>query len=248
MAANPKPIYVLGKRVQLRQPADGFRTGLDAVLLAAACPAKRGDRILDLGCGVGAAGFCVLTRISETTLTGIDIQADHIALAQANAALNKLQDRAAFQVMDIRNASFQSLGVKGFDQVICNPPYLESGHYTPTAKPQRAKALGHDSEDISVKDWIAAAHRCLKPGGTLSLIHRADYTDKIIQAMGKRFGAVQIIPLWPRRGRPAKRVIIRAAKDRKSPAALHPGIVLHNAQGTYTAAAEKLLRSMKPLL
>lgn len=241
--ATAKSIHVLDKRVQLRQPPGGFITSIDAVLLASACPAKPGDHILDLGCGVGSAGLCALMRLPGTKLTGIDIQGDHIDLARENAKLNNLSARAAFQTSDIR-------AYEGgrFDHVICNPPYLESGHHSPSPKQKRAKALGHTHDDIGLKDWLDAAHRHLKSGGSFCMIHRADRLDKIILGLGKRFGAIEIIPLWPKSGAASKRVIIRTIKDRKTPATLHSGLILHKKDGGYTRAAENILRRMQPLL
>lgn len=235
---DPVEIYVLDKRVKLLQPVDGFRTSLDSVMLAAACPAKLGQSVLDLGCGVGGAGLCVLERVKGTCLTGVDIQFDHIEMARENAVMNKAQ--AEFIVSDIMD--FRS--DERFDHVICNPPYMEEGAHTPSPKIKKATAHGHD---LLVKDWIDAGFEHLKSGGSYTMIHRADMTDKIIQGMGKRFGAIEIIPLWPRAGQNAKRVIVRSVKDRKTPATLHAGIVLHQEDGSYTDAADAILRGLKEI-
>lgn len=229
--------YVLNRRVQLRQPKDGFRTGLDAVMLAAACKAKSRQILLDIGCGVGAAGLCVLARVPDIRLTGIDIQGDHVALARENAALNGVTDQTEFLTADIRDYK----AAASFHHVICNPPYQKAGTHTPS--PFTAKATAHTHpEDIRLEDWIACAQRNLEPKGSLTIIHRADKVDIIIRALGKTFGGIEIIPLWPKAGKPAKRVIVRALKDRRSCAALHPGIIIHEKNGDYTQAAEAILR------
>lgn len=240
---NSEEIHVLDHRVRLLQPAAGFRTSLDSVMLAAACPAQEGETLLDLGCGVGGAGFCVLARVPGTHLTGADIQPDHIDLAVQNITLNNMEGRAAFVTGDIR-----SLNVKEFDHVICNPPYLDAGTHTPSPSASKATALYHAEEHRSVKDWVDAGFRNLKNGGSFTIIHRADHTDKIIQSFGKKFGAVEIIPLWPRTGEPAKRVIIRALKNRKTPAKIHVGLVLHNTDGSYTGQADQILRDAEALI
>ncbi len=231
-------IHVLNKNVRLLQARQGFRTSMDSVLLAAACPAKKGDTILDMGCGVGGAGFCVLWRIPETHVTGVEIQGDHADLARRNIALNAMEGRAEFVTSDIRHFKAENR----FDHVICNPPYLDAGTHTPSPLPQKATALGHTDEELSIQDWIDAGFANLKSGGTLTVIHRADMVDKIIAALGKRFGAVEIIPLWPRSGEDAKRVIVRAVKDRKTPAKLRAGLILHEADGAYTAETDAILR------
>lgn len=231
---EPVEIYVLGKQVKLLQPTDGFRTALDSVMLAAACPVETDEHILDIGCGVGGAGFCVLQRVPGAKLTGVEIQADHAEIAERNAELNDRQGQAEFVCADVRN-------YRGglFDHVICNPPYMEEGAHMPS--PKEKKAIAH-GQDMKVEEWVESGFRNLKSNGSLTIIHRADMVDKIIQAMGKRFGAIEIIPLWPRQGEDAKRVIVRAIKDRKSQARLRAGIILHQENGEYTEAAEKILR------
>jgi len=232
MSPNPK----------LLQPLDGFRTSLDSVMLAAACPVQSGQTVLDLGCGVGGAGFCVLARVEGVHLTGIDIQEDHVALAMRNIALNEAEGRAVFIPGDIR-----AFNADEFDHVICNPPYLDAGTHTPSPSVSKATALYHSDEALSVKDWIDAGFRNLKNGGSITIIHRADHTDKIIQSFGKKFGAVEIIPLYPREGEAAKRVIIRALKNRKTPSRIHAGLILHEKDGRYTDVADKILREAAAL-
>ena len=235
-------IHVLDKRVELAQPEGGFPTTIDAVLLAAACPAKSGDTLLDIGCGIGSASFCVLKRIEDCVLTGIDILPEAIELAKHNALLNKMKERTHFKCIDIRD--FDDLT---FDHVICNPPFMDAGEHTRSPSPAKATAIGFGEDDMDLKDWIDCAFRSISGQGSLTIIHRADQVDEIIKAMGKRFGAVEIIPLWPKTGKEAKRVIIRAYKHRQSPARIHPGMTLHQDNGEYTEGAEKILRNMAPI-
>ena len=231
-------IHVLDHKVRLFQAESGFRTSLDSVFVAAACPAKEGERILDLGAGVGGASFCLLWRVPDCRVTGVDIQKSHVDLAIANIDLNNAAEKADFVCADIR--AYRN--PDRFDHVICNPPYLDAGTYTPSASPTRATALGHEYEEISIADWIDAGFHNLKSGGSMTIIHRADYIDKIIIALGRKFGAIEVFPLHPKEGEAAKRVIVRALKDRKTPAKLHAGLILHKDSGDYTKAADTILR------
>lgn len=239
-------IHVLDKKVRLLQPADGsFRTSLDSVMLAAACPAQKGDHVLDLGCGVGGASFCLTHRLPDIRLIGIEREQVYYDLAQQNAALNHVSDRTGFYCCDIRDFDVPQKPV--FDQVIVNPPFREAGDHTPSPHELRAVAHGHQDKELSLEDWIKVAHALLKNGGGVTIIYPSSRTDRIIRALGKKFGAVEIIPLWPRIGVESKRVIIRAIKDRKTPARIHAGLVLHEEDGSYTEAAEQVLRGGKPL-
>jgi tRNA1(Val) A37 N6-methylase TrmN6 len=236
-------IYVLNKRLKLLHSEKGFKTSMDSVLLAAACRAKSGDHILDIGCGVGGAGLCVLTRVDGVKLTGVEIQEDHAELARQNAKVNGMQERCTFVNADICEYREE----KAFNHIICNPPYLEAEAHLRSPSKEKATAMGHEDREVSVKEWVDCAYFCLKSNGTFTMIHRADKVDKIILAMGKRFGAIEIIPLWPKVGKNAKRVIVRAIKDRKSPATIHAGITLHNDDGEYSYVAEKILREMETI-
>lgn len=239
---QPEEIFVLNKRVRLLQPPKGFRTSLDSVMLAAACQAKTGDHVLDMGAGVGGATFCLFMR-TGCAVTGVEVQPEYTSLAIQNITLNQAEGKVAFVESDIRAYK----AVNAFDHVICNPPYFETGGHTVSPDALRAQALGHQDETMSVKDWVDAGFRNLRSGGSLTMIHQAGMTDDIVQALGRRFGAVEIIALWPRQGEAAKRVIIRARKDRQSPCTLHPGLVLHQQDGGYTPESDAILRDMQPL-
>ncbi|HOO51008.1 MAG TPA: methyltransferase [Alphaproteobacteria bacterium] len=247
MTKSTVEIHVLDKQVRLLQPADGaFRTSLDSVMLAAACPAQKGDHVLDLGCGVGGAPFCLTFRCPEIRLSGIEREQVYYDLAQQNAALNDVSDRTEFYCCDIRD--FEVLQKPIYDQVMLNPPFREAGDHTPSPHELRAVAHGHQDDELSLEDWIKVAHELVKNGGGVTIIYPASGTDRIIRALGKRFGAVEIIPLWPRASVEAKRVIIRAIKDRKTPARIHAGLVLHKEDGSYTDEAEHVLRGASALV
>lgn len=237
------PIHVLNKRLSLFQSEEGLRTSTDSVLLAASCPVKEKQSILDLGCGVGSAGLCALARINNATLLGLDIQNDHILIAKENAALNKMNDRCSFLTHDIRKES----NIGTFNHVICNPPYNKMGAHLPSPSDAKALAMGHIDEDIDIQNWITFAWHHIQGQGSLTIIHDAGQTDTIIHALysergGRRFGKVEIFPVFSKEKTPATRVIIRAWKHKKAGSILHQGIVMHEKDGAYTDAAENILR------
>ncbi len=234
-----KSIYVLDKRIQIIQPENGFKTSIDAVLLAAACRAKAGDHVLDMGCGVGSSALCLLKRVDGTRLSGFDTQGDHVDIALENARVNGLE--ANFVAADVRNFDGGP-----FDHVICNPPYNDAGGHVRSPSKEKALAMGH--LETSLQDWLDRANRLLKHGGTLTMIHKADQVDQIIKGLKNRFGAIEIFPVFPKNGQMAKRVIIRAVRNSRTPAMIHQGIVLHQDGGAYTPEAENILRDMAAIL
>lgn len=237
---NIEKTTLLNGCVELLQRDDGLRAGLDSVFLASAVNMSPGQRGLDVGCGVGAVGLCVLKRLDDVTVTGIEYQQSLSELASKNGELNKCAHR-----YDVINADFRQTNIQAnsFDHVFMNPPFMNAGSYLESPKEARNKAIGHQDNEATLEEWINFGFHMIAAKGTLTLIHRADALQSIIVYMGKKFGALEVFPLHPKEGEPAKRIIIRATKHRKSPSIIYPGIVLHKSDGSYTDKAHSILRN-----
>jgi tRNA1(Val) A37 N6-methylase TrmN6 len=231
---------LLDGRITVAQPADGYRVAVDAVLLAAAVDAADGARVLDLGCGVGSVGLCLAWRRPDLAITGLDREPVFTAAARANALSNGFAARLQIIEADLRAPLPQK-----FDAVAMNPPYLKAGTATVSAHPLKAAATAES--DAKLADWIAAARDALKPGGILTLIHRADRLDDVLSTITRSFGAIAILPLHPKRDRAANRIILRAQLGSAEPLAILPGLTLHEDTGAFTAAADSILRHGKAL-
>lgn len=211
----------LGGRVTLWQPKAGYRAGIDPVLLAASVPAVQGDRVLDLGCGAGAAALCLGARVGGLSLAGVEVQPRYAALARRNAQANG-------QRFDVWCADLASLPgelkQRNFDHVIANPPYFPPGGHSPSPDPGRALALGGDT---GLRDWIAVAARRLAPRGCLHVIQRTDRLPELLSAIEDRLGSPEVLPLTARAGRDPGLVILRARKGGRARFVLHAPAVLH---------------------
>jgi len=234
---------ILGGRVRISQPTTGFRSAIDPVLLAAACPAKAGQRVLDVGCGVGTALFCLMKRIEGISGVGLDKQDEMIALARHNAQINELGS-ASFVAGNLASPP-PELIPGSFDLVLSNPPFLTDEDGTPP--PDDGKSAAHVESEVDLRRWLGFCVALLRHKGSLVLIHRADRLDDILRALEGRAGEVTILPLWPKEGRPARRVLVKARKGVRTPLSLLPGLVLHEANGSFTAAAEAILRDAQSL-
>jgi len=233
-------------RLQLLQPARGYRAATDAVLLAAACPAGAGDRVLDLGCGAGAAALCLLARVPGVAVAGLELQPDYADLARRNAQRNGMAMEVA--VGDLRHVPRDLR--RDFDHVIANPPWYPAGG-TPSPLARRDTAL---RAELPLSDWVQAAARRLAPGGTLTLIAGTDSLPVLLAALAPKLGSAAILPLAPRAGRPALRVILRARKGGRTPFRLLAPFVIHSGDAhdgdreSYTPDANAVLRDMGSLL
>lgn len=228
---------LLGGRVKLLQPRDGFRAALDPVLLAAFVPARPGDSALELGCGTGAAFLCLAARVGGIAITAVDRDPALVEIAQTNAGLNLLP-------AEIRAADARELrNLPPVHHAFANPPYWPGGTPSPIAGRRQAA-----HEDAPLTDWVRAMARPLRHKGTLSLVLPAARFAEAAAALKEAgCGAVRLLPLWPRQGVPAKRILIQARRGGAGPDEVLPGLVLHEADGRYTAAAEAVLREASAL-
>jgi tRNA1(Val) A37 N6-methylase TrmN6 len=233
----------LGGRVKLWQPKDGFRAGLDSVMLASAVAAKRSAHVCDLGIGVGTASLCLAARVGDVRITGIEVDHDLAELARANGARN------GCRVFDVIEADIftrpRHVPRQAFDHVITNPPFFDIARGT--RAPQAAKARATSSHAKDLDAWLRFAKALVKGGGWVTAILPPEQLPIALHALAPGGLGAEIFPLWPKAGEPSKRAIIRVRTNARSSLRLLSGIVLHGTDGKPTREAEAALRHGEPL-
>lgn len=215
-----------GKTLKIQQPEEGFKMSIDAMLLSACI--QEGETILDVGCGVGTASFCVAKRREVESITGIDCQEENVAYAKENAQNNG--SKCQFICGNIKTYKFE----KSFDHVMSNPPFFEA-HKINFPKNEH-KSLSNVLHDITLEEWLSF---CIKNAKTwVTIIHLPEYLDQILTQFSKQLGGIKVYPLWSKNK--AKRVIVQGKKNSKAPLILHQGLILQNEKG-YTQEAEAIL-------
>lgn len=234
----------LDGRVIAQQPAHGYRAATDPVLLAASIDISLGRKVLDVGCGVGVASLCLAARAPDATISGLEIQQEYTALASQNAIDNHV-NMSIYQG-DL-NAPPSALKDQVFDQVMTNPPF----HRNKSLSQNSGKALA-DHETLDLSDWITLSLRRVRPQGYFTMIHMAEALPNILQAL-VNCGGIHILPIAPRRGHVANRVLVRARKLSKTPATILPPFIMHRGNthvedgDSFTKSAKKILRDAAPL-
>lgn len=237
----------LGGRLRIAQPRQGYRAGIDPVLLAASIPARSGQTVLDLGCGSGVAALCLGARVPGLALAGLELQPAYADLARHNAAHNGI----AFEVVtgDVADMP-DGLRQTQFDHVIANPPFFDRDAGMSARDAGRERGLG---ETVPLAAWVASAARRAAPKGLVTMIQRADRVPDLMTAMAAYLGSLELLPLTPRPGRAARLVLMRGRKGGRAAFRLHAGWCLHEgpvhgADGDdYTSATTSVLRDAAAL-
>jgi len=237
----------LDGRLRLRQPVKGHRAGHDAMLLAAATDAAASDRVVEFGAGIGPAGFALARRIGRIELTLVELDEGLVALARENAMLNGIACNVVALDVTAKAEAFSSagLGVDSADRVLMNPPFNDCVRHQ--ASPDTKRRFAHEAHSSTLDRWVHAARRLLKPGGTLTLIWRADGLNEVLAALGRGFGGIAILPVHPKSEAAAIRLLVKADKGSGAPLTLRPGLVLHDAAGKPTPQVERVLRGEETL-
>jgi tRNA1(Val) A37 N6-methylase TrmN6 len=239
----------LGGRIHVHQPAKGFRSGLDAVFLAAACPAAAASSVLEAGCGAGVASLCLLARVDAIKVTGVEADHSLAALARENAMANGFAANFEIAVADLtdRWSVLEALGLRreAYDHAIANPPFFVQGRARLSEDSRKARSRTMREDGLNL--WARFLAATVKSGGTATIIHTAEALPQLLNAFDGRFGGLHVIPLYPKCGAPAIRVIVNGLKGTRAPLTLGPGIILHEDDGSPSEAAEAVLRNGRPL-
>ncbi len=235
--------HLLNERVKLKQPAKGYRAGMDAALLAAACAGiaaerKRMTAGLELGCGAGAALLSLKARCPDLRLTGIEREADYAELARGNVMANAAPD-VEIITGDIATG-FRAFGLERVDLVLCNPPFFDDPELL--RAPHETKRAAWIADD-GLQAWLDFAMAAVKDGGDIVFIHRADRLGDLLAGLSDKCGSFEVRPILPFADKDAKRVLVRAQRLGKAPLRLLPALVLHDGgMRKHTDAVEAILR------
>jgi len=234
----------LGGKLQCLQPAKGYRSGLDAVFLAAVIPAKSGETTLEAGSGTGIASLCLSAGVENLSITGLDINQQSIELAKQNAVRNGFEKNATFIEGDL-SQSFKELEDKGitqnlYDHVFANPPFFAeaAAQVSPNASKAKANIMGTEGLDR----WLKFLTAVVKPHGSITIIHRAEALHSLTASFEGRAGGLKIYPLFPKAHMPASRVIVQGIKGSRAQSNLLPGQIMHEDDGTFTPQVQAILR------
>ncbi len=235
---------LLGGRIKIVQPLEGYRAGIDPIFLAACIHPKPQEKILDVGAGVGTASLALGVRCPHAKVMGLEIQPDLVELAATNIKANQLTEQVEIIEGDLLSPP-PVFKLHSFDQVMTNPPYYEDSRTQSSPIPGKAQA---NTETIDLGQWLKLCLEMLKSKGTFTMIHRAERLPEILIHLENKVGNLIVYPLWVGSNKAARRVIIQGRKGMGGELRLASGMMLHGGSEKYTPEAEGILRSAQALV
>ncbi len=226
---------LLRGRVKLLQPARGFRSSLDPVLLAGFVGVPCGH-FLDIGCGTGAVAFLLLTRDPQATGLGVEIQPRLAGLAARAVEENGFGARFVLQNADVREPG--RVAAASFDLVATNPPFRPVGKGV--LPPHHERSLAHHEVTLSLAEWLDVARLALKSTGRLCVVYPAERLAELqagLAARGLHASRVRLVE--PHAGQTPNRVLLEARLG-SGPTLREPPLVLHEG-GTYSPEVRSML-------
>lgn len=235
-----------GRFVVVQPVGRGHRSGVDAMLVAAAVPSNFSGRLADFGAGAGAAGLAVAVRCPFAEVTLVERDPEMAAFAHrsiAHEANAGLLPRLSLIEADVALAGQSrvdsGLCDRSFNHVIMNPPFNLAHD---RASPDRLKSDAHVMPDGLCEDWLRSAAAVLKPGGGVSVIARPALMNDLLSACKGRFGGIRIVPVLPRPDEAAIRVVLTGIGGSRAQLSLEPPLVLHGKTGNaFSARANSII-------
>lgn len=235
------PGTLLGGRVRYAQPAQGYRTGIEPVILAAAIPARPGDAVLEAGLGAGAGLLCLNARVPGVQVTGVELDPATAGVARHNLADNEAECCTVL-TLDITGPDAPDLLGQGrFNHAYANPPWHDTAGTVPA---HALRSLAKHAAPSGLAGWTTALVRAVRPGGTVTLVLPAGAAFRGLAALRlEGCGGLTLLPLWPKPGRDARLVLVQGRRGSRTTDRVMPGLVLHRPDGGFTPEADAVLRS-----
>ena len=220
------------KNLKLIQKKDGFRFGIDAVLLANFVDVKKGGRVMDLGTGTGIIAVLLAGKTAAGLIVGLEIQPEMAEMASRSVKLNNLEERVKIVNGDIRKA-VENFGSSAFDVVLTNPPYMNRGGGL--INPSEAKAISRHEIMCTLEDVVRAGGSLLAPGGQFAMVHRPErFVDAVCLMRTHGIEPKIVRFVHPSPYKKANLFLIKGARGGKPQLKMLEPLYVHDECGNYS--------------
>jgi tRNA1Val (adenine37-N6)-methyltransferase len=230
---------ILGGRIRVIQPRNGYRFSVDSILLARFVAVRSRDRVLELGAGTGVISLALSALHHPREIVALEIQPELVAMIDRNARLNSVDSIRAIAA-DLRMPNRRGVPRESFDLVVANPPYRtnQSGRISP----HEARRIARSESSATLGDFVAAAARYARRGGRAAFVFAADRSAELISTLrDHQLEPKRIRFVHPYSGVPATTILIEARKNGGIEVVIQGPLILFDAPGIYSDEAREIL-------
>jgi len=224
--------------LRLIQKKDGFKFGIDAVLLSDFANVRRNFRVMDLCTGTGIIPFLIYGKYCPKEVYGLEIQDDMVEIAQRSVHINELKEKIFFLNSDLKDIKFLK-SIERFDVVTVNPPYKlnNSGILNSSDK----LSIARHEILCNLEDVIVAARTLLKDNGRLFMVHRPERLADIFELMRKyRIEPKRVKMVHPKVGKAPNIVLVEGQRDGGAYLKWDEPLYVYDENGKYTNEIDKI--------
>lgn len=224
--------------LRILQNENGFRFGMDAVLLSDFTSVRPRERIADMGTGTGIIPLLLSQKRSDASFEGVEIQPEMAQMASRSVKMNGLEDRIRIHRMDMRNAK-DLFGYQSMDAVTCNPPYGKAGSAL-TSELESVRVSRHET-DITIEEIVQACSALLKNMGRLTMVFPAQRMLELCDAMRMhRLEPKRIRMVCSKAEKPPYLMLVEAMKNAKPALLWHPPLIVYHPDGSETEEIQRI--------
>lgn len=226
------------KGLYLIQKKDGFKFGIDAVLLSDFAAVKKKHRVMDLCTGTGIVPFLLYGKYEPQSIFGLEIQRDMVEMAERSVKLNSLEGKVQFINGDLKDIDTLKK-LDRFDVVTVNPPYKlnNSGILNPLDK----LAIARHEVLCNLEDVIAASRVLLKDNGRMFIVHRPERLADIFTLMRKyKIEPKRVKMVHPKMGKAPNIVLVEGQRDGGAYLKWEAPLYVYDENGKYTKEIDEI--------
>lgn len=224
------------------QNENGFRFGMDAVLLSDFTSVRPRERIADMGTGTGIIPLLLSQKREDTTFEAFEIQPEVAQMAARSIKLNGLEQRIRVHAADMRTAA-EILGYQSMHAVTCNPPYGKAGSAL-TSHTEAVRVSRHET-DIDIDEIVKACSAVLRNMGRLTMVFPAQRLLELCDSMRRhRLEPKRIRMVCAKLEKAPYLVLIEAMKNAKPALLWLPPLVVYHSDGTETEEIQRIYHKL----
>ncbi|MFH1076199.1 MAG: tRNA1(Val) (adenine(37)-N6)-methyltransferase, partial [Pseudomonadota bacterium] len=233
---------ICSRSLQVIQPAQGYRFGIDSVILAHLIKPKPVDTLLDLGTGCGIIPLIIAYKHTTSQLIGVEIQEEQVVFALENLKLNGMQDRIQIIHGDIKKLK-EYIPSGTIDIVCSNPPYRKLG--SGRVNPHSNRAIARHEIAVNLIELLRVSADTLKRAGRFLVIYPAERMADLFFAMKKNGLEPKFVRMiYSTVFSEAKLVVVEARKMTRPGVKAGTPLIIYNADGSYTDEIQGMLLSV----